>query len=263
MIDDKQAIIEATEYHKKNKMIEHIDVDNITTKEEEIFGKSYFTVVFPLNDLGKEILKSNYPFRTVVDLKTGKVISSRRTYRNNTIQKGITFAYRLPYITLFVMILAGYFFRPIFSVIAYLLPLFTGFTLFMICYHEMKDYLKKMADFFVILSGTIGASFLVLPFFINDQLHLKSINLFINSHDHIFSPAKFGVIEVFIMFYTIKCLVAFSELFTAREEWVSEQQKRTKLRQISKSFKNKRKYLRPFFNIKNKIPKDIFSRIWR
>ncbi|MDE8558832.1 hypothetical protein [Pantoea vagans] len=230
--------------------LKYIDINEISIHEENFFGKPYYTINIPKNELGKKKYSNPHPFRSLLDAGNDDFFFSRKKYIEKLIKKKIFKIFLIPYLTIFLMISIGSYYNDLFLILMYLLPLLFGYMTFSISYFTMGDYLKKMADFVVIFTGALGATLLIFNFVgmntLNDNFIISNANAIALEYSKLYKALRILLSEVFIYFYTIKLLISHSELTLSRKEYLKNQFNNVVFALKKPSVKPKKKKCRNF-----------------
>ncbi|WP_414147850.1 hypothetical protein ACMGGR_21690 [Erwinia sp. BNK-24-b] len=222
----KDKVFEIIKREMPNRL-KYIDINEITIHEESFFGRSYYTVNMPKNDLGKKKYSNLDPFRSLLDAENDNFYFSRKKHIEKLIKNKITKIFLIPYLTIFFMISIGSYYNDLFLILMYLLPLLFGYMTFSISYFTMGDHLKKMADFVVIFTGALGATVLIFNFVdmntLSNNFIISNAQAIALEYSKLYKALRILLSEVFIYFYTIKLLISYSELILSRKEYLKNQ----------------------------------------
>lgn len=221
MITEEKAIDKTKRKHSKR--LKYIDIAQIKLSSEIIFGKEYFKIYLPLNELGKKRTKSALPYISLIEKENGTFYHSRKKHLSQLIREKIFKIYLIPYLIIFLLISIGSYFSATFILLMYLIPILFGYMIFSITYREMGDYLKKISDFILAFTAAIGATLLIFQFIdipkTPDNSAIYAISKFINNFQNPIKSIRVFLGEIFIFFYMIKLQISFSEMSSARSEY--------------------------------------------
>lgn len=219
-----EEIIESTKKRfRKNKEVE---LNKVYVVDEKYFGTEYKAIYAPLK---KEKINSSEKPLAYVDLydpAEDKYHKNRRGFLYKKLNARFVSTFLIPYTTIYTIIALGYLWSFFFVALSFLLPIIFGYIFFKLCYEEMKDYLKKIADLIVITSGVTTAALTIMPFLPLKRIiateqysALATLNIEYPFIDDVRSIITLLSIEFFIGFYTIKFLIALSEVSIAKIDY--------------------------------------------
>lgn len=199
----------------------NIDTNNITISEEVIYGRSFKILKLPLIDKRKSyklVLKGD-----------SEVILGQKEYFKKKLMNAILWRTYTPYIIFCAISLYSIYFKSIAVIAMLLFPVVLGFMIYSMCYIELKDYLKKIADTVSFFSGTVTACLAIVKFMVVSK---KPDVILLNPY---VSNTLILLLIVFAFFASIKFFISADETFKARMIYLSQN---SKLSKNKKTFRN-------------------------
>ena len=124
-----------------------------------------------------------------------------------------------PYIIFCAISLYSIYFKSIAVIAMLLFPVVLGFMIYSMCYIELKDYLKKIADTVSFFSGTVTACLAIVKFMVVSK---KPDVILLNPY---VSNTLILLLIVFAFFASIKFFISADETFKARMIYLSQNSK--------------------------------------
>jgi len=223
MKSDEEIVERTKKKFRKNKEVE---LNKIYVVNENYFGTEYKAIHAPLKKEKRNTPEKPLAYVDLYDPAEDKYHNNRRGFLYKKLNARLISTFLIPYTAIYIIIALGYLWSFFFLALSFLLPIIFGYIFFKLCYEEMKDYLKKIADLIVITSGVTTATLTIMPFLpfkkiMATEQYSKLADFYINHPfiDDIKSIITLLSIEFFIGFYTIKFLIALSEVLVAKIDY--------------------------------------------
>ncbi|AST69278.1 hypothetical protein BFG07_11610 [Kosakonia cowanii] len=201
----------------------NIDTNSITISEEVIYGRPFKILKLPLIDKNKSyklVLKGD-----------SDVILGQKGHFKKKLMNAILWRIFTPYIIFCAISLYSFYFQSIAVIVMLLLPVVFGFMIYSMCYIELKDYLKKIADTVSFFSGTVTACLAIVKFMIAS----KKTDVIL--HSPYISNVLILLLIVFAFFASIKFFISADETLKARKIYLSQNLKSSKSTKASRNIK--------------------------
>lgn len=201
----------------------NIDTNSITINEEVIYGRSFKILELPLTDKRKS-------YKLVLKGDSDVILGQKKHFKKKLIN-AILWKIFTPYIIFCAISLYSFYFHSIAVIVMLLLPVVLGFMIYSMCYIELKDYLKKIADTVSFFSGTVTACLAIVKFMVVS----KKPDVIL--HSPYIGNILILLLIVFAFFASIKFFISADETLKARSIYLSQNLKSSKSKKASRNIK--------------------------
>ncbi|MHA3510246.1 hypothetical protein ACX1G9_02700 [Yersinia enterocolitica] len=201
----------------------NIDTNSITINKETIYGRTFNILILPLKNKRKA-------YKLVLK-EDSDVILGQKDHFKKKLMNAILWRIFTPYIILCAVSLYSFYFQSIAVIVMLLFPVVLGFMIYSMCYIELKDYLKKIADTVSFFSGTVTACLAIVKFMVVS----KKPDVII--HNPYISNILILLLIVFAFFASIKFFISADETLKAKKIYLSQNMKPSKSEKVSRNIK--------------------------